>query len=160
VRPTNVRDEFAELYVAGLFADRKWTVYFPRRDKGFDFIVTKQQGNEILVRPVQVKGVYPEEFKKGGRSFGRTMKLTAIHPQMVLAMPFFEYSIDKSPSPKFVGFFPIKPSKKEEGKHQIHPALLNDGVISIRRDYQIYFGEGGIGKIEKGNWGAKSKTAR
>jgi len=36
-----VSDYFAELYVAGKFADEGWNVYFPRCDKGFDFIVSK-----------------------------------------------------------------------------------------------------------------------
>lgn len=40
----NQRDYFAELHVAGNFGDAGWNVYFPRRDKGFDFIVTKEIG--------------------------------------------------------------------------------------------------------------------
>src|SRR5947209_1336736 len=54
------RDYFAEMYVAGILADNGWNIYFPRRDKGFDFIITKPIGDEIIVRPVQVKGKYPE----------------------------------------------------------------------------------------------------
>jgi len=30
------RDYFAEMYVAGILADKGWNIYFPRRDKGFD----------------------------------------------------------------------------------------------------------------------------
>jgi hypothetical protein len=41
-RPETQRDDFAELYMAGFFADASWSVYFPRRDVGFDFIVTKK----------------------------------------------------------------------------------------------------------------------
>ena len=51
------RDYFAELYVAALFGDDGWSVYFPKRDVGFDFIATKQVDNKILIRPVHVKGV-------------------------------------------------------------------------------------------------------
>jgi hypothetical protein len=36
-----VHDYFAELYVAGRFADAGWNVYFLHRDAGFDFIVSK-----------------------------------------------------------------------------------------------------------------------
>jgi len=36
-----VSDFFAELYVAGRFADAGWNVYFPRRDRGFDFIASR-----------------------------------------------------------------------------------------------------------------------
>jgi hypothetical protein len=36
------RDYFAEMYVAGILADKGWNVYFPKRDIGFDFIITKE----------------------------------------------------------------------------------------------------------------------
>ena len=58
------RDYFAELYVAALFGDDGWSVYFPKRDVGFDFIATKQVDNKILIRPVQIKRRYPEINKK------------------------------------------------------------------------------------------------
>jgi hypothetical protein len=58
------RDLFAELYVAGLFADAGWGVYFPKRDQGFDFIAVKNVDSVFVVRPVQVKGKYPQKFKK------------------------------------------------------------------------------------------------
>jgi hypothetical protein len=55
-----VSDYFAELYVAGKFADEGWNVYFPHRDKGFDFIVSKQDSGAVqILMPVQVKGKYP-----------------------------------------------------------------------------------------------------
>jgi hypothetical protein len=55
-----VSDYFAELFVAGRLADAGWNVYFPHRDQGFDFIVTKTVGAaDMLIRPVQVKGKYP-----------------------------------------------------------------------------------------------------
>jgi hypothetical protein len=60
-----VSDYFAELYVAGKFADEGWNVYFPHRDKGFDFIVSKANSSGIqMLRPVQVKGKYPTSPKK------------------------------------------------------------------------------------------------
>lgn len=156
MRPTNVRDEFAELYTAGLFADAGWTVYFPRRDRGFDYIVTKQHDTEMLVRPVQVKGVYPEEQKKGGRPFGKDLKLTAFHPQMVLVMPFFEYSPEKAESPTHVAFFPLQPSRRSDGKHIIRPALLKGGKISIRETYQRFCGKTGIDAVSASGWGRTS----
>ena len=55
-----VSDYFAELFVAGRLADAGWNVYFPHRDQGFDFIITKTvNAGEMLIRPVQVKGKYP-----------------------------------------------------------------------------------------------------
>lgn len=153
MQPTRVRAEFAELYAAGLFADRGWTVYFPRADKGFDFIATLPRGENMLVRPVQVKGVYPEKIKKGGKPFGRTLKLTAFHPQMVLVMPFFEYTPEKAASPTHVGFFAVKPLETEDGKHKFHPALLKGGKITIRKSYQTYFGNEGIEAVANQQWG-------
>ena len=52
-------DYFAELYVAGRFADAGWNVYFPHRDQGFDFVISKVIGVDTVLRPVQVKGKYP-----------------------------------------------------------------------------------------------------
>ena len=36
-----VSDYFAELHVAGRLADAGWDIYFPHRDKGFDFVISK-----------------------------------------------------------------------------------------------------------------------
>ena len=52
--------QLAELHVAGLFAEAGWRVYFPHRDDGFDFIAAKPVDGKIVIRPVQVKGKYPE----------------------------------------------------------------------------------------------------
>lgn len=35
------RDYFAELYVAGMMADRGGAIYFPKRDIGSDFVASK-----------------------------------------------------------------------------------------------------------------------
>jgi hypothetical protein len=51
------RDYFAEMYVAGLFTDAGWNVYFPHRDKGFDYVVMREVGDAVIVRPVQGKGL-------------------------------------------------------------------------------------------------------
>ena len=83
------RDYFAEMYVAGIFADNDWNVYFPRRDKGFDFIVTKQFETGILVRPVQVKGLYPSDAKTDKRVYGYSGTLSQLHPDMVLVLAYF-----------------------------------------------------------------------
>jgi len=42
--PKKTRDLFAELYVAGALAHAGWHIYFPKRDFGFDFIITKRVG--------------------------------------------------------------------------------------------------------------------
>src|SRR5690242_12537005 len=78
-------DYLAELYVAGVLADAGWNVYFPHRDEGFDFIISKLVSGRILLRPVQVKGKYPEEGKSNKSVYGYVGRLTAIHSEMVLA---------------------------------------------------------------------------
>lgn len=55
------RDYFAEMYVAGVLADAGWDIYFPRRDRGFDMIVSRSAGDSTIVRPVQVKGKYASD---------------------------------------------------------------------------------------------------
>ncbi len=84
-----VSDYFAELFVAGRFADAGWNVYFPHRDHGFDFIVSKTAQGSCLVRPVQVKGKYPEAGTTGRRLYGYSGSLTQVHPDMVLVIPYF-----------------------------------------------------------------------
>src|SRR2546423_1890750 len=66
-----MRDYFAELFVAGRFAEAGWNVYFPHRDEGFDFLVAKNTGRgHQLIRPVQVKGKYPRRGKKNKPTYG------------------------------------------------------------------------------------------
>lgn len=88
-RPETQRDYFAELYVAGIFGDAGWAVYLPKRDVGFDFVVSKEVSGTMLLRPVQVKGLYPTQKKTDKAAYGFTGELTATHPEMVLVLPFF-----------------------------------------------------------------------
>jgi hypothetical protein len=64
------RDYFAEMYVAGLMADAGWDIYFPRRDRGFDMIASRPDGDGTLVRPVQVKGKYAMDAKTDKARYG------------------------------------------------------------------------------------------
>ncbi len=91
------RDYFAEMYVAGLLADSGWDIYFPRRDKGFDLIVSRPSANGAIVRPVQVKGKYATDDKIDKAVYGYVGPLTALHKDMVLAMPFFTSSDATAP---------------------------------------------------------------
>ena len=81
------RDYFAEMYVAGVLADAGWDVYFPRRDKGFDMIVSRPAGASTIVRPVQVKGKYATDEKTDKASYGYVGRVTAFHDDMILAIP-------------------------------------------------------------------------
>ena len=137
------RDYFAEMYVAGVLADNDWNVYFPRRDKGFDFIITKEVEGKTIIRPVQVKGKYPEKSKTDKRTYGYKGKLTAIHKNMILAIPFFSTTgIGKSPL--FTAFMPFGKIVKMEKRYRCEPALFKDGKPLPRRDYKKYFDLQGI----------------
>jgi hypothetical protein len=146
------RDYFAEMYVAGMMAEAGWDIYFPRRDKGFDFIVSKNvSGRGILVRPVQVKGKYPESIKKDKATYGFVGKLTAAHPDMVLAIPFFPVS--DSASPACTAFMSLLQTKRHSRGIRCEPAKFHDGRPSARRDYIPYFENTGILRIESLDWG-------
>src|ERR1039458_8734232 len=97
--------QLAELHVAGLFAEAGWRVYFPHRDDGFDFIAARADSDGMLIRPVQVKGKYPKDDKLDKGVYGYTGKLTQMHPEMALAIPFF--AIGDLPKLLHVAFMPL-----------------------------------------------------
>jgi len=146
-----ISDYFAELYVAGLFANAGWNVYFPHRDTGFDFIVTKltDTGHD-LIRPVQVKGKYPTDGKRDKPTFGYVGELSRTHPDMVLAIPFF--SKQNESAPIYVAYMPLSLVRKHSRGVRCEPAGFRDGVISPRRDYARFFDKGGLELLECFEW--------
>src|SRR3546814_16037093 len=75
--------------VAGVLADAGWDVYFPRRDRGFDMIISRPLEASTVIRPVQVKGKYATDGKTKKEAYGYVGKLTAFHDEMILALPSF-----------------------------------------------------------------------
>jgi len=151
------RDYFAEMYVAGVLADAGWNVYFPRRDEGFDFIITKLVSGSILVRPVQVKGKYPTRDKTAKMRYGYRGKLTAIHPEMVLAMPFF--GMDLHAAPLFTVYLPVKqlsPRGGRAGQYRVEPARYRDAQSSVRPHFRRFTDEAGVALLESAEWPAQS----
>lgn len=109
----NTRDYLAEMCVAGVLADNGWNVYFPHRDVGFDLIATIVVENETLIRPVQVKGKYPTSAKTDKSRYGFVGRLTATHPHMVLAVPYFSSTSGNFPDHiAWVQWSKIKPSSR------------------------------------------------
>lgn len=146
------RDYFAEMYVAGVLADAGWNVYFPRRDQGFDFIITKQVGDRVLVRPVQVKGKYPELDKGDRATYGYIGDLTALHPDMVLAIPYFPTDI-ASVAPTCVAYMPRAQVRPQQGRGwRCEPAKFSGGMAVPRRDFQQYFNRPGVAFMEQAGW--------
>ena len=143
-------DYLAELYVAGLFADAGWNVYFPHRDEGFDFIIAKSKGATQIIRPVQVKGKYPTAEKKDFRYYGYRGKLSQVHPEMVLAIPYFSQSSNRMPV--CTAFLPRSLIRNISKGHRCQPASFAAGTPAPRRDYRKFFDDAGLRLIETPNW--------
>ena len=146
-----VSDYFAELYVAGRFADAGWNVYFPHRDKGIDFIVSKSNAQgKMCIRPVQVKGKYPQDGKTNKTTYGYVGRLTQIHPEMVLVIPYF--SSNKDSVPTCVAYMPLSLVRRHSRGYRCQPASFKDGVILQRRDYAKYFDANGLQMLDDVEW--------
>jgi hypothetical protein len=145
-------DYFAELYVAGRFAEHGWNVYFPRRDNGFDFIICKHGiDKNPVIRPVQVKGKYPTEEKTNKNVYGFSGKLSQVHPEMVLVIPFFDSTAREVPL--FTVYLPrtlVRTSTK--GHYRSVPAVFKGGKPHPRRDYSRFVGDDGIRLLEAPGW--------
>lgn len=146
------RDYFAEMYVAGLLADAGWNIYFPHRDKGFDFMITKVRENRVVLRLVQVKGKYPELDKGDKRSYGYRGELTALHPEMVLAIPYFPND-NTSAAPTCVAWMPRSQIRPQlDRRWRCEPAKFVRGVPVPRRDFRRYFDQPGLAFMEESEW--------
>jgi len=140
------------MYVAGILADKGWNVYFPRRDKGFDFVITKEVENRIIVRLVQVKGKYPEEGKTNKQVYGYIGKLSQVHNDMVLAIAFFSHD-STTKSPECVAYMPRKKISTQKGKgFACQPAKFIDSKVIRRKSYEKYFDNSGIQRMESEKW--------
>lgn len=130
------------MYIAGLLADAGWEVYFPRRDRGFDMIVSCATTGGILVRPVQVRGKYATGSKTDKARYGYVGALTALHPDMVLALPFFTSS--DAVAPRLVAWAPRSALRKAARGYAFEPASFVNGEPRMRRDFTRYFGGTGL----------------
>ena len=149
----DTRDYFAELYSAGIFGDAGWSVYFPKRDVGFDFIVSKPVGDQVLLRPVQVKGLYPTGAKGDKDYYGFIGHLSAIHPDMVLVLAFFA-ATERGASPEKIAYMPYSEFKKPiGGGYRCVPAKFEAGHSMPRKEFARYFGEQGLLSVESSMWG-------
>lgn len=151
-----VTDYSAELYVAGRFANAGWNVYFPHRDEGFDFIISKfVEGKGEIIRPVQVKGKYPTEGRSNTPVYGYVGKLSKTHLDMVLAMPYF--SLHAPENPVFVAYCPLSIIKPHSRGHRCQPAMYKEECPVKRPAFKKFFDEEGLKLIESVKWGDTSK---
>lgn len=140
------RDYFAEMYVAGIMADAGWNIYFPHRDQGFDLIATLSTETGTIVRPVQVKGKYPTEGKTAKSRYGYVGKLTAFHPDMVLAIPLFAGMSDAAP--RHIAWMPrseIRPMTRD--RWRCEPARFAVGCPEPRPGLAIFFDDVGLSRL-------------
>jgi hypothetical protein len=146
------RDYFAEMYVAGLLADADWNIYFPRRDKGFDYIITHETATGVLVRTVQVKGLYPTAEKGDKTTYGYGGRLSVLHPDMALVLVYFAPGASEG-TPQHIAYMPrgrIRP--RQRGGYRCVPASLNAGVVTPRRDFAGYFDGPGLASMAQASW--------
>jgi hypothetical protein len=143
---------FAELFVAGRFADAGWNVYFPHRDDGIDFIAVRPGVDGVpLIRPVQVKGKYPDPDKTDKTVYGYVGKLTQLHPDMVLAIPFFR--ADDRDGPVHIAYMPRSQVKGHSRGVHCEPATFKGGAPSPRRDFAHFFDDEGLVAVARADWG-------
>jgi hypothetical protein len=144
-------DYFAELYVAGLMADAGWNVYFPHRDRGLDFIACKTGPDSIqIIRPVQVKGKYPSKSKTDKASYGYVGRLNQIHPDMVLAIPFF--AGNTAGPALFVAYMPYSAIRPHTRGYRCEPACFAGGRACPRPEFAKYFDKPGLRRVERTDW--------
>jgi hypothetical protein len=140
------------MYVAGLFADAGWNVYFPRRDQGFDYIVTREAHSAVLVRPVQVKGLYPTAEKCDRPAFGYKGNLSLLHPEMVLVLVFFTPGATEG-TPQHIAYMPCGQIRvRSRGGYRCVPAVLKAGMVTPRRDFAGYFDRPGLAALSRPDW--------
>ena len=146
-----VNDYSAELVVASTFAEAGWDVYFPHRDKGFDFIISKYiyEFGE-LIRPVQVKGKYPMDEKGDKDVYGYVGKLSKLHPEMVLAMPYF--NTDNIILPEFIAYMPISTIKECSRGYKCQPARFKNSKPVKRPYFLKFFDKQGLLLLENRDW--------
>lgn len=130
---------------------RDGTCTFPHRDEGFDFIITKSaDAGHQIIRPVQVKSKCPTPGKTDKLTYGYVGELSQVHPEMVLAMPFFTGSSSEAPS--FVAYLPLSLIRPHSRGHRCQPATFKGGIPLPRRDYRPFFDAEGLALVERREW--------
>jgi len=139
---SRTRDYFAEMYVAGVLADAGWDIYFPRRDRGFDMIVSRASEDTTIVRPVQVKGKYASDAKTDKASYGYVGDLTAFHDDMLLAIPYF--TSQNAHAPELIAWMARSEIRSHARGWRCEPARFVAGLPEPRPGFVACFGDAGL----------------
>lgn len=152
-QPQTQRDYFAELYVAGIFGDAGWSVYFPKRDVGFDFVVSRTVGSTHASASSTGQGLYPTAAKGDKTWYGYKGMLTAVHPDMVLALPYFA-ATERGVAPACIAYMPFNQIRaRTRGGYRCVPASFSGGTALPRRDFKQYFNDLGFAALSDPSWG-------
>ncbi|QWC57545.1 hypothetical protein F7D01_11055 [Erythrobacter sp. 3-20A1M] len=144
------RDYFAEMYVAGVMADAGWNIYFPHRDMGFDLIGTLARSDGLLIRPVQVKGLYPTEEKTAKNVYGYVGGLSVTHPEMVLALAYFPTIHSRSPN--HIAWMPLQQIRPHIRGFRCQPAKYDGNNPVPRQNFEHYFDDAGLMNVAANNF--------
>ena len=78
------------------------------------------------------------------------MKVSELHPDMVLAIPFF---LPASPGmPTCVAYLPFAMIRKHSRGFRCEPAKFRSDAIEPRRDFRRFFDEGGLRLVDRKDW--------
>jgi hypothetical protein len=127
---------------------------FSTSGRGFDFIISKHVDQKIVIRPVQVNGKYPTSGKWDKASYGYVGKLTALHSEMVLAIPYF-LSDDLVKSPVCAAYMPHGLIRRLKKGYRGQPATFKVGRPQPKRHYRQFFDADGIRLLELDDWSRK-----
>jgi hypothetical protein len=139
---SRTRDYFAEMYVAGVLADEGWDIYFPRRDRGFDMVVSRASQDTTIVRPVQVKGKYASDAKTDKSRYGYVGDLTAFHDDMILAIPYF--TSQNPHAPAMIAWMARTEIRPHARGWRCEPARFVAGLPEPRPGFAACFDEPGL----------------
>lgn len=103
-----------------------------------------------MFRPVQLKGKYPIAEKRDVVTYGYVGDLSELHPEMVLAIPFF--ANDAREIPTCVAYMPRTLIRATTRGFRCEPATLKKAVAASRRDYAQFFNDAGLQLVERPDW--------
>ena len=99
----------------------------------------------IILRPIQVKGKYPQDGKLKKPTYGYVGKLTATHPDMVLAVPYF--SAESGNFPDHISRVPFSLIKSHSRGYRADYAQFSNGEANPRPGFTYLFDELGLSAL-------------
>jgi hypothetical protein len=97
-----------------------------------------------------VKGKYPTNEKTDKSVYGYVGKLTQMHPEMVLAIPYFSGA--SSEIPYCVAYMPWSCVRPHSRGFRCQPAMYRANAPCPRREYRRFFDKDGIDALVDDLW--------